>query len=185
METGTEPNAQAHGDLIVIAGCAGKRGGGRPASARTLSTSRTGNTSGRQGRVSVPLSVIAQAPSSSPTPSSTRTRKANRTCRASCSTSPAALRQRCQLALHIGQRGPPSRWRNAFTGRHALGDARLDRRLRAGHGARGRRREPRAGTGGGRERELTELGLVAFRAVCRPDVADIGSYPETCSSTAL
>ena len=35
------------------------------------------------------------------------------------------------------------------------------------------------------ERELTELGLVAFRAVCRPDVAAIGSYPETCSSTAL
>jgi hypothetical protein len=35
------------------------------------------------------------------------------------------------------------------------------------------------------ERELTELGLVAFRAICRPDVAGIGSYPETCGSTAL
>ena len=35
------------------------------------------------------------------------------------------------------------------------------------------------------ERELTELGLVAFRAACRPVDADIGSYLETCSSTAL
>ena len=33
------------------------------------------------------------------------------------------------------------------------------------------------------ERELTELVLVAFRAACRPDDADIGSYPETCGST--
>ena len=46
----------------------------------------------------------------------------------------------------------PSRWHNAFTGRHALGDARVGRRLRAGRGARGRRRELRAGTGGGRAR---------------------------------
>ena len=35
------------------------------------------------------------------------------------------------------------------------------------------------------ERELTELGLVAFRAVCRPDNARVGSYAETCGSTAL
>ena len=35
------------------------------------------------------------------------------------------------------------------------------------------------------ERELTELGLVAFWAVCRPDHVHIGSYAETCGSTAL
>ena len=35
------------------------------------------------------------------------------------------------------------------------------------------------------ERELTELGLVAFRAVCRPDDVHVGSYAETCGSTAL
>jgi hypothetical protein len=35
------------------------------------------------------------------------------------------------------------------------------------------------------ERELTELGLVAFRAVCRPNDAGIGLHLETCVSTAL
>ena len=35
------------------------------------------------------------------------------------------------------------------------------------------------------ERELTELGLVAFPAVCRRDDANIGSYLETSGSTAL
>jgi hypothetical protein len=35
------------------------------------------------------------------------------------------------------------------------------------------------------ERELTELVLVAFQAVCRPDDADTALYRGMCGSTAL
>src|SRR4051812_23104313 len=72
----------------------------RPASARTFSTSRTGNTSGRQGRASVPLPVIAQVPSPARRLPRPEPEKPAELAEHRAAPRLPAQRRRCQLALH-------------------------------------------------------------------------------------
>ena len=161
-----------------------KRGGGRPASARTLSTSRTGNTSGRQGRGSVPCPYAPGAqlqPDTFLDPNQ---------------------KSRTELAEHRADTSPASST-PAMPSSHILANV---GRLRAGvtRSPDGMRWATLGWTDGSglaavpvaaiesfervlaeAERELTELGLVAFRAVCRPDVADIDSCPGASERRAI